>query len=73
MTKVQDLKPGTLFRINAKRYELLKCGVGSAYVKELGTERRIIVEGDEGDRQEFKGGAKKYTIAPTAEVDEVIS
>lgn len=71
--RVYELKAGQVFRINAKRYELLKpASAASAYVKELGSERHGSVT-KYGETIEFVAGARKYTIAPNAEVDEVIS
>lgn len=71
--KVYELKVGQKFRILKKTYELLKpCGPGSAYVKELSSEKEVTIVGAFGEERTFMAPGRKYTIATTAEVDEVL-
>jgi len=71
--KVRNLKAGQKFRILKKKYELLKLLTGSAYVKELGSERSVtVVDKFSDEEHSFTGGSKKYIISPEAEVDEVL-
>lgn len=70
--RVYELKTGAEFRCNKTWYRLLKpCGPGSAYVQQLNSAKDNVVDDGFGETTTFKGADRKFTIAPTAEVDEV--
>jgi hypothetical protein len=74
MIRVYQLKVGTRFRCLKKWYELLKIGSGSAYVRSVGGERHVRIEGVDGSEPvEFDAPGRGIHIGLTTEVDEVAS
>lgn len=66
--RVHELKPGTRFKILQRIYVLYSCSNCAALVEEETPAREVTI----GDATFTAPGGRRFHIAPTAEVDEVL-